>query len=117
MMVDQAKTRQIKWIVLVTPPLMATGDNPNISPADRHYTERIVHAQISGMLAQYANAVREVGLQMGVPVADVYAQWEALAKAGVDTNTMLANGLNHPTAEAHEIHAKAILDAIETMAD
>lgn len=112
--IEQARGQGVRWLVLVTPPMMATKENANISPADQQSTPGIVRRQTKGILAQYAQSVREIGKQMDVPVADVYAQWEAMADSGVDTNYMLANGLNHPTPAAHDIHAKAIFKVLRT---
>jgi hypothetical protein len=47
--------------------------------------------------------------QEGVLVADVYRAWEELAEAGYNTNALLANRLNHPSAEAHTITAGLLL--------
>ena len=56
-----------------------------------------------------AEAVRQVARELNVPVADVYAEWERLAADGTNTDDLLANGLNHPTAEAHAIPAQLLL--------
>jgi hypothetical protein len=44
-----------------------------------------------------------------MPCADVYAAWQELDARGVETNRMLANGLNHPTDEAHAIPAELLM--------
>jgi lysophospholipase L1-like esterase len=113
--VEQARERGVKWVVLVSPPFMATKDNPNIAPANRSHLEKILNTQNSGVLAKYAQAIRELGAELNVPVADVHAHWQGLAQQGVDTNAMLSNGLNHPTPEAHQIHADLVLEALRSL--
>ena len=68
--------------------------------------------QKSGKMDQYVDAMRKVAKEMNVPVADAYAEWKALEKKGVDTTAMLVNGVNHPTAEAHQIFADKLYDVI-----
>ena len=68
--------------------------------------------QAGGGVAAYAKAVRRVGVRCGVPVADVYGAWEALETSGRDTDELLANGLNHPTAEGHLLATRLILEAL-----
>ena len=41
-------------------------------------------------------------------MADALKVWNALEKNGVDTTAMLINGLNHPTAAAHDIFVEEI---------
>ena len=52
---------------------------------------------------------REEARAQGVPVADTYRVWDALAAAGVDTTEMLANSINHPSREAHRLFVNEIL--------
>ena len=40
------------------------------------------------------------------------AAWDDLARRGVDTTALLANGLNHPTAEAHRVPAELVMKLI-----
>lgn len=68
--------------------------------------------QKGGKMDQYVDAMRKVAKEMNVPVADAYAEWKALEKKGVDTTAMLVNGVNHPTAEAHQIFADKLYDVI-----
>ena len=96
-------------VILLTPSFMNKADNPRVHLVHRHLISGMAEIQNSGTLAAYAEAVRQVAQQLAVPCADVYRAWEALAEQGVDTDAMLANGLNHPTAEAHEIAAEALI--------
>ena len=35
------------------------------------------------------------------PLVDIYTYYDELEAQGVDTDTLLANGINHPTRSAH----------------
>lgn len=70
------------------------------------------HLQKSGKMDQYVDAAREVARELGVPVADAYAEWKRLEGNGVDTTAMLCNGLNHPAAEQHKIFADKLYDLL-----
>ena len=47
-----------------------------------------------------------------MPVADAYAKWQAMDRCGVDTTAMLANDINHPIPEMHELFVEVILDKL-----
>lgn len=99
-------------IVLLTPNFMVTKDNPNIHPDERHYLEDLLPIQTGGMLQRYAETIRQLAQQYQLLLADVYQAWSALSAQGIDTDSMLANGLNHPDAEAHYMAAKLLCDLI-----
>ena len=100
-------------VILLTSNFMNTRDNSNVADVHRDLVEDFIDRQTSGLVGAYAEAVRDIGRELDVPVADVYAAWEQLADRGVDTTDLLANGLNHPTAEAHRIPAEVIMKLID----
>lgn len=103
-------------VLLLTPNFTVMHDNPRIDADERAFLPRLLPLQSGGVMAAYARAVRSVAANCGVAVADVYAAWEALAASGRDTDELLANGLNHPTAEGHALAARLILEAINRAA-
>jgi len=68
--------------------------------------------QNNGILDRYVNAARAVAKELNVPVADAYARWCAMEENGIDTTRLLANAINHPNEDMHDIFADKILDAI-----
>ena len=48
---------------------------------------------------------------MNIPVCDCYAKWKELAKTQ-DTTMLLANRINHPTKEMHELFAQSLFEMI-----
>lgn len=97
-------------IILLTSTHMAGRENDNTT--DKGFLGILMRFQNEGVVGRYADIIRRIGSEENVPIADVHAKWDELAASGVDTTAMLVNGLNHPSAEAHQIHAEAIFEII-----
>ena len=92
--------------ILVTPNRMNTYVRPYFSdPNLRPFAETTAKIQTEGVLDAYVNAARAIAKKRGVPVADANAVWNKLEASGVDTTSMLVNGINHPSYAAHSIFA------------
>ena len=61
--------------------------------------------QENGVFDAYMDAAREVCKEEKITICDCYAIWKQMYEKGVDTTGLLANGLNHPTREMHELFA------------
>lgn len=101
-------------IILLTPNMMCLRHSDDVPETYHDLIDRFIRIQKDGILAAYAQRLREVAARLDVPVADVYGAWEELAASGVDTTAMLVNGLNHPTAAGHTLTADLLMAAIET---
>lgn len=112
-MVESVMTGTEAAIILLTPNWMNTRTNERVNVAQAELAGRFAERQNGGVVAAYAEAIRAVGRSHRVPVADVYAAWEAYAANGGDTDAWLANGLNHPVAEAHRIPAEQIMAILD----
>ncbi|MBI4977829.1 MAG: hypothetical protein HZC28_10115 [Spirochaetes bacterium] len=100
-------------IIILTPNYMGSHDNPNIAEVHRGKTaESIIGRQRDGTLKRYVEALRATALDNNVPVADVYAAWEAMEKRGEDTTARLCNGLNHPDTAGHMLIAETVMRCI-----
>ena len=110
--IERIRAESESDLILLTPNFMVTSDNPNIHSTERHYLAGLLPIQTEGILAGYAEVIRKVALNNNLPLADVYQSWSDLALSGTDTNTLLANGLNHPTAEAQKIPADLLFKCI-----
>jgi len=113
-MVRTAKERNEMTIVILTPPFMASERTCKIHPHHEKVAEIIIKTQTQGTLDQYAAKLREIALEEGVILADVHAEWIRLRNVGIDMNTWLANGLNHPDIRGHKIAARVIWNALFT---
>ena len=56
-------------------------------------------------------AAAELANSMGVKVADCYAKWREMSKTE-DTTKLLANDINHPNREMHELFADILFKTI-----
>ena len=99
-------------VILMTPNAMATRDNGHVDPKFRGALPDVITCQNEGLLALYAEQVRQAGAAAGAPVADVYAEWERRSALGEDMTAHLANGLNHPDAYGHRIACDLLLKTL-----
>lgn len=106
-------------VILLTPNYMNTRAetlcvDPTLQDRFQDLSARFSAIQNGGYLGRFAEAIRNVGRQYQVPVADVYHEWDLLARSGTDIMAMLANRLNHPVPSAHQIAADALFRIITT---
>ena len=99
--------------MLLTPNYMCSYVQPFITRDDlRGMAERCTHIQRDGRMTRFVDAARAEAAARHMPVADAYAKWQALDRCGVDTTALLANGINHPTSEMHDLFVEAILEKL-----
>lgn len=99
--------------MLVTPSMMCAYVDPALPEGVlRKIAEAASQRQTGGVLTAYVDAARELAHEAGIPIADAYAEWQAMERAGVDTTALLANHINHPTREMHDIFVKKILEQL-----
>ena len=99
--------------ILLTPNYMNKEVSPFITePMFIDIAKEAAVVQNTGILTRYVETARKAAIDMGVPIADAYAVWQALDKNGVDTDALLSNNINHPTGKAHEIFVSEIMRRI-----
>ncbi len=95
--------------ILLTPNAM----NDRVSP---HLTDPVLigaaESFMHSCLGEYAAAAKQAAVRCGVTVCDVYAKWQSLRAAGVNTTELLANKLNHPIRQMHWLPAFLLAQAI-----
>ena len=100
-------------VIFMTPNMMCTAVSPSIEDETiRGTAASVVQVQNSGRLEQFLTIGKETAAALDIPVCDCYAKWQRLATFGVDTNALLANGINHPTRDMNWLFA---LSLAETM--
>lgn len=101
--------------MLLTPNAMCGRVDPAICQSAflRDLFERAAEAQNSGRMTAFVEAARREAVMRGVPVADAYARWQEMRARGADTAALLANGINHPRPELHDLFVREILQAME----
>jgi len=97
--------------VFMTPNMLNTyvpEDTPKVYWEYAHTTAAI---QTSGRMDRYVTEAVALAREMGVTVCDCYAAWKALAETE-DTTMMLANRINHPTRDMHELFAHMLFETV-----
>lgn len=106
---DRLQKEEIR-VIFMTPNMMNTRLDERIQPQSlcdyaKITMERQVGGEMDGMMADAAALCEE----MQVPLCDCYGKWKQLAAGGKDTTALLANYINHPTREMHELFADSLL--------
>lgn len=104
-LIQQIRQRTRADIMLLTPGMMIKRDNPNVHPNHRTLLPDFYKVYEAGYLPLYREAVLQVAGEEKVACLDIYGLWEELEASGVDIHTRLANGINHPDREFHELIA------------
>ena len=100
-MVRRVKAETCADIILLTP----NGDLPNTLFGSMEVRETTTLARVW--------AIRETACEEKVCLADVYAVWESARKLGCPWKELLANGVNHPGVEGHEVYAITLMKLFE----
>ena len=72
--------------------------------------------QNEGRMDQYIQAAISMAQEEGIRVCDCYAKWKELAKTQ-DITMLLANRLNHPITEMHQLFSDALYEMIMEESD
>lgn len=100
-------------VIFMTPNMMCTAVSPSIEDETiRGTAASVVQVQNSGRLEQFLTMGKETAAALDIPVCDCYAKWQRLASFGVDTNALLANGINHPTRDMNWLFAMSLADTM-----
>ena len=97
--------------IFMTPNMLNTyvaGDTPS---QHRDYAVITAEMQNSGRMDRYMASAVNLANDMGIPVCHCYAAWKKLAETE-DTTLLLANRINHPTAEMHRLFADMLYPMI-----
>jgi lysophospholipase L1-like esterase len=93
-------------ILLLTPGMMMREDSGIIAEAHRKFVPKFLEVYRAGYLQKYVEALRDFAVDQGIPYVDVYAIWERLEADGVNVQSHLINGINHPDYRIHERMAR-----------
>ena len=81
----------------------------------REFAESCARCQQEGVVDAYVEAEKEVAAKFNVPVIDAYKTWKELNHYGIDTTSLLCNGINHPNRKMHMLFADMLYACIEKM--
>ena len=99
--------------ILLTPSMLNTYVHPDTVPMYRDFAAVTADWHQRGVMDIYVEAARGLAAELGVAVADAYAKWKAMEAAGMDVTANLANYINHPSRELHQIFADVLFDTLD----
>lgn len=98
-------------VIFMTPNMLNTHVVEGTEERFAAYAVKTAEMQNGGRMDLYMSRAVALAKEMGITVCDCYAQWKELSKTQ-DTTMLLANYINHPTKEMHELFAQALFEAI-----
>lgn len=98
-------------LIFMTPNMLNTYVAEDVDPKYAAYAVRTAQMQNEGKMDLFMNEAKRLAEEMRVCVCDCYSKWKELSKTQ-DTTVLLANRINHPTAEMHELFAQSLFDII-----
>ena len=98
-------------VIFMTPNMLNTHVVEGTEERFAAYAVKTAEMQNGGKMDLYMNSATALAREMGIPVCDCYAKWKELSQTQ-DTTMLLANYINHPTKEMHELFAQSLFDMI-----
>ncbi|MBQ7573892.1 MAG: SGNH/GDSL hydrolase family protein [Clostridia bacterium] len=98
-------------IIFMTPNMLNTYVSPLTAHEHLEYAARTAQYQNSGKMDLYISSAIKLASEMGIVVCDCYSEWKKLNETQ-DTTQLLANYINHPKPEMHELFANMLFDLI-----
>lgn len=104
--------------IFMTPNMLNTHFAEGTPEQYIEYAHKTAEMQCGGKMDLYIGSAVKLAEEMGITVCDCYAEWKKLSETE-DITMLLANRINHPTKEMHELFAQMLFDIIfkDAMAD
>lgn len=100
-------------ILFWTPYCMCRRVSPEIKePFLREVAADVAEKNNTGIYDAFADKSREVCRELSVKVCDLREKWLQMERAGVDTDAMLSNHINHATREYQAVVARYLFEAM-----
>ena len=98
-------------VIFLSPNMLNTSIVSDTPKRWYDYAHVTAEMQKSGKMDTYIYSAMDLARKMGVTVCDAYSEWKKLAEKE-DITLCLANRINHPTEEMHELFAELLFKAI-----
>lgn len=98
-------------VIFMTPNMLNTYVADDVPEMYRNYSAKTARYQNDGRMDLYMESAVNLAKDMGVTVCDCYAEWKKLSETQ-DITMLLANRINHPTKEMHELFAECLFKTI-----
>ena len=107
----ERSNRQGCETIFMTPNMLNTYVSDDLNGESREYAEKTAEMQNSGRMDKYIYSAVELAESLGIKVCDCYSEWKKLSETR-DTTVLLANRINHPIKEMHELFADSLFKII-----
>lgn len=97
--------------VFLTPNMLNTYVAEDTLPELREYAEKTAEMQNTGRMDRYMFEAVSLAERMNIKVCDCYSRWKKLSETK-DITMLLANRINHPVREMHELFAGMLFDTV-----
>lgn len=98
-------------VIFMTPNMLNTYVADDTHENLRDYAAVTAEFQNNGKMDAFIYSAIELANSMGVLVCDCYSKWKELSKTK-DITLLLANRINHPTSEMHNLFADSLYEII-----
>ena len=98
-------------VIFMTPNTLNSYVAKDTDESLRHYASVTAEMQNNGKMDKYIQSAVELAFKSGIKVCDCYSAWKKLSKTQ-DTTMLLANRINHPKSEMHELFAEMLFETI-----
>lgn len=99
-------------VIFMTPNMLNTSVDPQSTPPQYlEYAAVTAKMQQDGKMDRYMEAAKALCAELDIPVCDCYAKWKKLSETE-DITKLLANRINHPIPEMHELFAQSLFEMI-----
>lgn len=103
-------------VIFLTPNMLNTYVAEGTEARYLEYAAKTAQVQNEGRMDLYISSAVRLAEELGIPVADAYAEWKRLSETE-DTTLLLANRINHPTKEMHALFAEKLFEIVMRDAD
>jgi lysophospholipase L1-like esterase len=98
-------------VIFMTPNMLNTRVDERTEARFAAYAVKTAEMQNGGRMDLYMESACALAREMDVTVCDCYAKWKELSRTQ-DITDLLANYINHPTREMHELFAQSLFEII-----
>lgn len=98
-------------VIFMTPNMLNTSVADDTPKRYYNYALKTAQMQNEGKMDLYMESAIRLAEKMGVKVCDCYKQWKKISETQ-DITYLLANRINHPTKEMHELFAENLFEII-----
>lgn len=98
-------------VIFMTPNMLNTTVADDTPKKYYNYAKKTAQMQNDGRMDLYMESAIRLAEKMGVKVCDCYSKWKKLSQTQ-DITYLLANRINHPAKEMHELFAESLFETV-----